>query len=540
MPAQMLYLFVTSIVPTVPGAWLTFADGAVYQVYDIPQRLWGISVTSDQQVAGLIMKLVGGTYLWVLIAGIFFTWAGRHARRRRAGRVAHRARGAHLGQGPARVRAHPRPRRALTPTRSGPGSTIQGSCVPGQKSWGVLVLVAAAVLAVVSPAAAEEPADPASPGAALVELSATTGIAGLPELGPGVCKSVDAGSVLTALVCGKLPVDPPACNDLTDGRPTDPAAVDAFEQGWVHRALELQRRLDLDLPLRDALIPHTHNSFNAGTEWPSAHHLGPEPALLDDRPAADGDAGHRARRPLPARTPPATPPRACRRPSSATPRPCPSRACRSTSAARSTGCSRSGLDEVRAWLDAPGNEDEVLLVYLQNELDGDPAAHAATVAELDRALGDLVARPPGAVPGSVRRPADPALPSRPAGRRPPRAPHRQLRPRGLVVLGVPAGRRVGRAQQLGRLPRLPGLRGRPRRPRLRRASHPRDRGPDVALGHQPARRHRSASPRSARWCGAGWSSSGSIASARPTRGSPRSCGAGPRIEPSARAVRPLG
>ena len=51
-PAQMIYLFVTSIVPTVPGAWLTFADGAVYSVYDIPARLWGVSVTSDQQVAG--------------------------------------------------------------------------------------------------------------------------------------------------------------------------------------------------------------------------------------------------------------------------------------------------------------------------------------------------------------------------------------------------------------------------------------------------------------------------------------------------------
>lgn len=79
MPAQMLYLFVTSIVPTVPGAWLTFAEGAVYRVYDIPARLWGVSVTSDQQVAGLIMKLVGGTYLWVVIAGIFFLWATRHA-----------------------------------------------------------------------------------------------------------------------------------------------------------------------------------------------------------------------------------------------------------------------------------------------------------------------------------------------------------------------------------------------------------------------------------------------------------------------------
>lgn len=85
MPAQMLYLFSTSIVPTVPGAWLTFAEGAVYRAYDIPQRLGGISVTSDQQVAGLIMKLVGGSYLWVLIGVIFFTWADRHDQADRRG-----------------------------------------------------------------------------------------------------------------------------------------------------------------------------------------------------------------------------------------------------------------------------------------------------------------------------------------------------------------------------------------------------------------------------------------------------------------------
>jgi putative membrane protein len=76
-PSQMIYLFVTSIVPTVPGAWLTFAEGAVYSVYDIPQRLWGISVTNDQQMAGLFMKLGAGTYLWVLITRIFFQWSAR-------------------------------------------------------------------------------------------------------------------------------------------------------------------------------------------------------------------------------------------------------------------------------------------------------------------------------------------------------------------------------------------------------------------------------------------------------------------------------
>jgi putative membrane protein len=79
MPAQMIYLFVTSIVPTVPGAWMTFAEGALYKVYDTHPRMWGVSVTSDQQGAGLIMKLVGGSYLWVLITIIFFKWAKRHA-----------------------------------------------------------------------------------------------------------------------------------------------------------------------------------------------------------------------------------------------------------------------------------------------------------------------------------------------------------------------------------------------------------------------------------------------------------------------------
>jgi putative membrane protein len=76
-PAQMLYLFVVSIVPTVPAAWLTFAEGSVYSAYDIPQRLGGISVTTDQQVAGLIMKLVAGGFLWLIITIRFFQWASK-------------------------------------------------------------------------------------------------------------------------------------------------------------------------------------------------------------------------------------------------------------------------------------------------------------------------------------------------------------------------------------------------------------------------------------------------------------------------------
>lgn len=74
-PAQMIYLFLMSIIPTVPAGWLTFADNVVYPAYDTDVRLWGISVISDQQAAGFIMKIVGGFFLWSLIAVRFFRWA---------------------------------------------------------------------------------------------------------------------------------------------------------------------------------------------------------------------------------------------------------------------------------------------------------------------------------------------------------------------------------------------------------------------------------------------------------------------------------
>ena len=75
----MIYLFLQSVVPTVPAAWLTFAEGVVYQAYDTPVRLWGISATDDQQLAGAIMKTAGGFYLWAIVIYLFFTkFAARH------------------------------------------------------------------------------------------------------------------------------------------------------------------------------------------------------------------------------------------------------------------------------------------------------------------------------------------------------------------------------------------------------------------------------------------------------------------------------
>ena len=88
-PGKMVYLFASSIVPTVPAGWLTFAEGVVYSAYDHAEPLWGISPTDDQQAAGAVMKVIGGFYLWALITFRYFRFASG---RREADLVARRTR----------------------------------------------------------------------------------------------------------------------------------------------------------------------------------------------------------------------------------------------------------------------------------------------------------------------------------------------------------------------------------------------------------------------------------------------------------------
>ena len=69
---KCVYLFVQSLVPTIPAAWLTFAEGPVYRVYDQPVRVWGMTLIHDQQLAGAIMKTGGSIFLWGIIIFLFF------------------------------------------------------------------------------------------------------------------------------------------------------------------------------------------------------------------------------------------------------------------------------------------------------------------------------------------------------------------------------------------------------------------------------------------------------------------------------------
>ncbi len=73
-PGRMLYLFLQSIVPTVPASFLTFGSSPLYAFYTHVPRIWGWSALTDQTIAGLTMKLAGGAILWTGIAVVFFKW----------------------------------------------------------------------------------------------------------------------------------------------------------------------------------------------------------------------------------------------------------------------------------------------------------------------------------------------------------------------------------------------------------------------------------------------------------------------------------
>ncbi|MDQ3991999.1 MAG: cytochrome c oxidase assembly protein [Actinomycetota bacterium] len=73
-PGQMLYLFLQSLLPTVPASFLTFGDSVIYRFYETVPRTLGLSALHDQQIAGIVMKLGGGFILWAAILVLFFKW----------------------------------------------------------------------------------------------------------------------------------------------------------------------------------------------------------------------------------------------------------------------------------------------------------------------------------------------------------------------------------------------------------------------------------------------------------------------------------
>ena len=74
-PLQMGYLLLSTVIPTVPASFLTFAQHPLYDAYAQAPRLWGVTAIDDIRTAGLVMKLGGGILLWSVITVTFFRWA---------------------------------------------------------------------------------------------------------------------------------------------------------------------------------------------------------------------------------------------------------------------------------------------------------------------------------------------------------------------------------------------------------------------------------------------------------------------------------
>jgi putative membrane protein len=74
-PMKMGYLFAATLPPILPAAFLTFADYPLYAVYELAPRAFDLPAHSDQQIAGLTMKIIGDLPLWFAFGVIFFRWA---------------------------------------------------------------------------------------------------------------------------------------------------------------------------------------------------------------------------------------------------------------------------------------------------------------------------------------------------------------------------------------------------------------------------------------------------------------------------------
>jgi hypothetical protein len=155
------------------------------------------------------------------------------------------------------------------------------------------------------------------------------------------------------------------------------AARDAYLQSWVHQTAKFEYALGDPLPLRDAQWLGTHNSFNSLADSFTLSNLDSNQQLsltqqLDiDMRSIELDLHWIPRLELLGRSavtvchgqPPS---------------------------AGNLGCTveprfTTVLPKIASWLNAPGHTDEVVLLYLEDEM-FDPAAYASTIATLDSVL----------------------------------------------------------------------------------------------------------------------------------------------------------
>lgn len=155
------------------------------------------------------------------------------------------------------------------------------------------------------------------------------------------------------------------------------AARDAYLQSWAHRTAQFQYALGGSLPLREAQWLGTHNSFNSLADSLTLSHADSNQQLsltqqLDiDVRAIELDLHYIPRMELLGGRAVTV----CHGEAPST---------------GDLGCTfeplfATLLPKVAGWLNAPGHHDQVILLYLEDQM-MKPAAYASTVATLDRVL----------------------------------------------------------------------------------------------------------------------------------------------------------
>jgi putative membrane protein len=74
-PARMVYLIANVFLPTVPASFLTYARYPIYSLYELAPPVGSLSTVEDQQLAGMIMKIVGGFIVFGTASVLFFKWS---------------------------------------------------------------------------------------------------------------------------------------------------------------------------------------------------------------------------------------------------------------------------------------------------------------------------------------------------------------------------------------------------------------------------------------------------------------------------------
>ncbi|MBF2055348.1 MAG: cytochrome c oxidase assembly protein [Candidatus Sericytochromatia bacterium] len=73
-PVQMLYLVGVAIAQLPVFAFVTFSKYVLYPTYEVAPRLTMLSPLADQQLGGVLMKIVGMIVLFAAFAGVFMAW----------------------------------------------------------------------------------------------------------------------------------------------------------------------------------------------------------------------------------------------------------------------------------------------------------------------------------------------------------------------------------------------------------------------------------------------------------------------------------